>query len=244
LAAAVAELTTVAPAGLFAMRRKDPSRPTPPEQDHDDALRCRAASKRVRAARRSRVKARRAFRRKHLAGTMGAMMALRNWALAAAFAAGLVMAAAPARAQVNVREPDPVVWLREIYDLYLRAEKSPALQKQATIDLIVKRASKSFAALFRKNKACEARGQGVCALDWDFVIDGQDSQLSDITIGSAVIAGDKATVTATFKNFTDACVNTYYFVREDGQWKVDDVETKSGAEAPLRIAKMLRDYKY
>ena len=172
------------------------------------------------------------------------MTAYRNWALAAALTAGLMGAAAAAGAQVNAREPDPAVWLRQVYDLYHRAEKSKALDIPSSTELFAKRASKSLAALFKRNDDCEAEGKGVCALDWDFIIDGQDWTLSNVKVGPIVAAGDKATVTVTFRNFTTACVNVYSFVREDGQWKVDDIETKSGSDAPVRIAKLLRDYDY
>jgi hypothetical protein len=172
------------------------------------------------------------------------MTVYRNWALAAALAAGLMGGAAPARAQVNVREPDPSVWLRQVYDLYHRAEKSPALENQASVDLVVKRASKSLAALFKRDDDCETKAKAICALDWDFVIDGQDWTLSNVEVGSTVVAGDKATVTVKFSNVATACVNVYFFVRENGQWKVDDIEAKSGSDAPIRIAKLLRDYNY
>ena len=140
-----------------------------------------------------------------------------------------------------MREPDPAVWLRQVYDLYQRAEKSPALDQQATTDLVVKRASKSLAALFKRNDDCEAKSDAICALDWDFVIDGQDYRLSNVKVGSA---GDKAAVTVTFRNFTADSTNVYFFVREDGQWKVDDIETRQGSAPPARIAKLLRDYNY
>ncbi len=172
------------------------------------------------------------------------MMVYKNWMLAAALTAGLMWGSAPARAQVNAREPDPSIWLREVYDLYHRAEKSPELEDQATYKLVVNWASKSLAALFKRNDDCEAKGEGTCALDWDFVIDGQASTLSKVKAGPTVVAGDKATVTVTFRNLTYACVNIYFFVREDGQWKVNDIETKQRSEAPLRIAKLLRDYDY
>ena len=172
------------------------------------------------------------------------MTAYRNWLLAAALAAGLMAGAAPARAQVNAGEPDPAVWLRQIYDLYHRAEKSRELNIPSSTELFAKRASKSLAALFKRNDACDAEGKGVCALDWDFVIDGQDWTLSNVKVGPIVAAGDKATVTVTFRNFKSACVNVYFFVREDGQWKVDDIETKNGSDAPVGIAKLLRDYDY
>lgn len=159
--------------------------------------------------------------------------------------AGLFVAAlsAPAYAQVNANEKDPSVWVKSIYDLYLRAEKNEKLMKQANYRLVVRRASKSLAALFRKNDECEKKEQGICALDWDFIINGQDYQLSDVSVGAAAIKGDKATVTATFKNMGGANRNIYHFVREAGVWKVEDVETRRGTVKPDRIAAILRDYK-
>jgi len=142
-----------------------------------------------------------------------------------------------------MREANPSAWLRQIYDLYKRSESNPALQEQASYRIIVKRASKSLTALFKKNDDCEAKGQGVCAIDWDFIMDGQDSALTNVRVGDAVVTGDKATVTVTFKNFNTTCINFYFFVREDGEWKVDDIKTKSGTDAPVWIAKQLRDYR-
>jgi hypothetical protein len=40
------------------------------------------------------------------------------------------------------------------------------------------------------------------------------------------------------------CGNVYYFVREDGQGKVEDIETRQGSDAPVRAAKLLSDYDY
>lgn len=171
------------------------------------------------------------------------MTVLRTWALAAALAGALIAAGAPARAQVNDGEPSPAAWLRQVYDQYRRTQDADS-GKQPDFRIVVKRASKSLAALFKKDDDCMERSGGVCALDWDFVIDGQDYRLSNIKVGAAVVAGDKVTVTVSFKNMTTPCVNVYVFVREDGQWKVDDIETKSGAEPPVRIAKLLRDYDY
>lgn len=148
-----------------------------------------------------------------------------------------------AKVPVDMREPDPAVWLRQIYDLYQRAETVTALANQATYRIITRRASKSLAGLFRKNDACEKKSHGICAIDWDFVIDGQDYHLSNVSVGPADIAGDTAKVTVSFRNFDSDCVNVYTFVREDGQWKVDDVLTKSGKDAPVSVAKLLRDFK-
>ncbi|MBN9062534.1 MAG: DUF3828 domain-containing protein [Rhizobiales bacterium] len=166
----------------------------------------------------------------------------RNW-LGGALLAAALLAGSGARAQVNMNEPDPSVWLKSVYDLYQRAETNTKLMREANYRLIVKRAAKPLAALFRRNDACEKKSGGICALDWDLIVNGQDSQLTDISVGAAAITGDKATVTATFKNMGAENRNTYFFVRENGVWKVEDVETRTGKEAPLRIARLLRDHK-
>jgi hypothetical protein len=154
-------------------------------------------------------------------------------------------AGAAAPPQVNPHERDPAVWLRQVYDLYQWAEKASEPGDKASYRLIVERASKSFAALFKKNDDCETQSGGqICAIDWDFVIDGQDSTMSHVKVGAPVITGDKATVTVSFTNLNEACVNVYYFVREDDEWKVDDIKTKSGKDAPVWIAKLLKDFKY
>jgi hypothetical protein len=160
---------------------------------------------------------------------------------------GLVLVAAlmagGAQAQVKPNEPDPVVWLKQVYDLYHRAQTNKRLENQATTALIEKRSSKALAALFKKDADCSKKEQGVCALDWDFVIDGQDYKISNVQVAPATITGDKATVVVTFVNMTSKCRNVYSFVKEDGSWKVDDIEAKSGDDAPVSIAAMIRDFK-
>jgi len=166
-----------------------------------------------------------------------------NWMRAALVALAL-LGAPSALAQVNPHEPDPAAWLRQVYDLYQRAEKDSALENEANDNLVVKRASSSLATLFKQNETCETEQKGVCALDWDFVVDGQDNELSNVQVGDAVVDGDKATVTVKFTNFNTPCVNIYRFVREDGAWKVEDIETTQGSDAPVSIAKLLKDYDY
>ena len=148
-----------------------------------------------------------------------------------------------ARAQASAGDADPAVWLRKVYELYHRAEASLSPDNQPSTELVEKRTSKALAALFKRDADCVAEGKGTCAIDWDFVIDGQDWKLSNVKVGPTVVTGDKATVTVRFTNFTP-CVNVYSFVRESGQWKLDDIETKSGKDAPIGIAKMLKDYDY
>lgn len=167
-----------------------------------------------------------------------------TWATAVVmFVTALLTLCLPARAQVNNAEADPSAWLKQVYALYQKAQSTAALEGKASTTLIEKRASKALAALFKKDAACSKRSQGVCALDWDFVVDGQDYKLSDVDVGPSVVDGDKASVTVTFTNLDAKCRNVYTFVREGGQWKVDDILTKSGADESVSVAKLIRGYK-
>lgn len=65
------------------------------------------------------------------------------------------------------------------------------------------------------------------ALDFDPFIDGQDWQITDLQIGAAGIAGDYASADVSFKNFGEERTLSYDLVKEDGGWKIDDVESKT-----------------
>jgi hypothetical protein len=151
--------------------------------------------------------------------------------------------AAAAEAQVNPREADPAQWLRQVYALYQRAQTDHKLDSEASTALVERRASRALAALIKRDEECSRKNDEVCALDWDFVIDGQDWEISQVQVGATEVVGDRATVTVSFVNMKTPCVNVYYFVREDGAWKVDDIETRPQGEKPTRIARLLRDYK-
>lgn len=154
----------------------------------------------------------------------------------------LVLAATPVAAQVDARA-DPAVWLKQIYAAYQRAQGDDKLSADVSTDLVERRASRALAALFKRDADCSRKSNEICALDWDFIIDGQDWEISQVKVGATAVAGDKATVTVSFNNMKTPCVNVYYFVREDGDWKVDDIETRPKGEKPTRIAQMLRDFK-
>ncbi len=156
-----------------------------------------------------------------------------------ALTTALLIASGAARAE----EVEPAAWLRQVYAAYERAQNNDKLDSQVSYKLVARRASRSLAALFKRNADCEKKSSEICAIDWDFVIDGQDWELSKVNVGAAHIVGDKATVTVSFQNLKTPCVNVYYFVREGGDWKVDDIETRPKGEKPIRIAKMLRDFK-
>ena len=157
--------------------------------------------------------------------------------------AGLLATVFAAQAAAVDPHADPALWLKQIYAAYQRAQGADKLDAGVSTDLVERRASRALAALFKRDADCSAKSNEVCALDWDFIIDGQDWEISKVKVGALQVAGDKATVTVSFVNMKNPCVNVYDFVREDGDWKVDDIETRPQGEKPTRIAELLRDFK-
>ena len=145
----------------------------------------------------------------------------------------LYMCSAAGKAMSDTREKNPVIWLNHNYNLYLRAETSKSVEKRIEIKLVEDRASKEFAALLKKDRNCSINESGLCALDWDFIIDCQDWQISKMKIGGLITTGDKAIVTVSFRIMGKDSRNIYYFVRENSEWIVDDVETRTGHDAPF-----------
>ncbi len=83
--------------------------------------------------------------------------------------------------------------------------------------------SKRLQALIDKDEKETPEGM-VGRIDWDVFIDGQDWQLTGLKIALVSKSADKAIVRATFKNFESPSNMLFDLVREEGGWRVDDVE--------------------
>ena len=88
--------------------------------------------------------------------------------------------------------------------------------------------SKELNELFAKDLK-EADGE-VGRIDFDPYVDGQDYQISDLKFGDATITGDTAKVEVTFKNFEMEEDMVFTLVKEADGWKIDDVNSKGGAD--------------
>ncbi len=88
--------------------------------------------------------------------------------------------------------------------------------------------SKELNALFAADLK-EANGD-MGRLDFDPYIDGQDYQITDLKIGDATVTGTTAKAEVTFKNFDSAEDLTFTLVKEAYGWKIDDVNSKGGAD--------------
>jgi hypothetical protein len=99
--------------------------------------------------------------------------------------------------------------------------------------------STALNALFAKDKA-ETPDGDIGRLDFDPFVDGQDYDLSGLTIGKPVIAGDTAKVEVTFKNFDQAEDMMFSLVKEPDGWKIDDV-VSSNPDFPYSLKAIMSE---
>lgn len=78
------------------------------------------------------------------------------------------------------------------------------------------------------------------ALGFDPYIDGQDYELTDLTIGAPQIDGDTAIVDVDFRNFDQPQHLTYDLVFEDGGWRIDDV-VSNNPENEYRLSEIFAE---
>jgi hypothetical protein len=152
-------------------------------------------------------------------------MILRLTVIAALFA-GLVPAAAQSV------QPDALV--RGLYRPYSKAGAEPSATRA-----VRRYASKRLGALLAREEQCVKKSGEQCSLDFDFIVNGQDFEIADLTIAPAAIAGDEASVVATFRNLGTANEIVYSFVRQGGDWRLDDVEARAPKESRWTLSKLL-----
>ncbi len=134
-----------------------------------------------------------------------------------AFMIAIGLGAAPAWAQID---RDPVVLITAIYKTY--QDNTPALGGGAEPGL-PHIYSRRLQALVDKDEKETPEGM-VGRIDWDVIVDGQDWQLSELKIALVSKSATRAEVRATFKNFDTPNDMLFDLVREDGHWRIDDIQ--------------------
>lgn len=143
--------------------------------------------------------------------------------LISAFAIMLLAGTAHARA----KDAD-VAFIQKIYDNYLVEQKDDDLAHTDSLDTIEKRASVSLRKALRLENRCVMKTQEVCAINGDIATNAQDWLLSDVKVHKLPSSEEDAkTIRADFKNMDRTTQVDYFFVMEDGAWKIDEVEARN-----------------
>lgn len=152
-------------------------------------------------------------------------------AASGAFAQTTIKPAPPATkgAPVVVQEPRDVVdaiYRLAALDLKKAAPTSPFYSRETR----AKYFSKGFDLLITSAET-KAAHDGDAILDFDPISASQDAELKKVTLKTDVIELGKAVVSASFSNHGQPTVVTYDFVKDDGDWKIDDIKGTTEKEA-------------
>ena len=125
----------------------------------------------------------------------------------------IALVLAPASAGAGA-DSDPLALIKAIYATYATDNDNPALENTYSTRL---------QALIDKDARDTPEGE-VGRIDWDVFINGQDWKLSKLKIALVSKTADRAQVRATFKNFDEANDMLFDLVRENGAWRIDDIQ--------------------
>jgi hypothetical protein len=152
----------------------------------------------------------------------------------AALAAALMLAAAPAAAQPQP-DQEPLRIVRAFYAPYL-ANRSDA----NALDLIRAHATPELQRLIDRENACVRRTQGICAVDYDVLVDGQDFKISALQVTAQNARPGAMSVRAAFRNFNRAKAVDFSFAITGGRWLLSDVTMTDGARRLTTLLKTNR----
>lgn len=142
--------------------------------------------------------------------------------------------AAVAQPQVD---QEPLRIVREFYAPYLAGRSTPG---KGALDIIRPHASPELSRLIDRETACTKRTGGLCALDFDILVDGQDWKLSGLQITAQDARPGAMVVRAAFRNFNQPKVVEYSFAILGGRWQVSDVIIRVGNQRLTTILKTNR----
>jgi hypothetical protein len=131
-----------------------------------------------------------------------------------------------------------VAMVRGFYVPYMAGDKGP--EPPAATAVIAAHATAHLKGLIAADEACEKRGQGVCNLDFDVIINGQDWTLTKLPDFSVRAQGaGRAAVVSRFVNDGTTEEVVFEFVRTRGAWLIDDVTGHDAEDGGWRLTSVL-----
>jgi hypothetical protein len=141
----------------------------------------------------------------------------------------LAVATPPAAAQPQP-DQEPLQIVRGIYAPYVADKLPPG---KGGLDFIRPHATADLQRLIDREQTCRKRSGGLCALDNDIVVDGQDFQIRGLQVAAHEARPGAMLVRATFRNVGKATVIDYAFAITGGRWQMSDVIVRKAKEERL-----------
>jgi Protein of unknown function (DUF3828) len=136
---------------------------------------------------------------------------------------GVLMLAMPGAS--GQATPEPVQIVRRLYAPYLKNDSSGGI---SALDAIKPHAAPALRRLIDRENACMRKQQGICNIDADVLIDGQDWQLSGFQVTTAGQSAERMTVHVAFRNSGRATAVEIPFEQSGGRWLISDVVSRPG----------------
>jgi len=128
--------------------------------------------------------------------------------------------------------------IRAFYIPYLTDDIGPDT-KSAT-DIIYPHATSRLKNLIDGMRECEVKSKGVCNLDFDVIIDGQDWTLKKLpALAARPSAGGEIEIEAKFINDGMPMEVDYYFAHVGSEWQIDDLTGYDPEEGSWRLSIIL-----
>lgn len=159
---------------------------------------------------------------------------------AAFFIAGAIPASAAAPAPAT---DTPVATVQSFYDWDDAQwhDKVPYVMGKSLRDHLF---SRRFAALVAADERCQQAEHGLCYVDYNPWIDGQDGEVDDLHL--VLMQGDakRAVVTAQFKSLGQKVALRFDLAQEDGRgWRIDDIHGRSVRSLAAHLCRFLAEYR-
>jgi hypothetical protein len=129
----------------------------------------------------------------------------------------------------------PHAIVQALYAPYVAADARGRAQAPSlsAVDSIRHFAAPGLKKLITADDDCQKREEGICNIDFDFLIAGQDWDPLKLSITDDPAAGNRQIVHARFDNGGPVEVR-FYFVKQGGAWRIDDVEDLRPKDDPIR----------
>ena len=156
---------------------------------------------------------------------------------------GLVLGAPFASAQTTLKPSQPLTKTapvevqepRDVVDAIYRLAAAELKKPNPTSPFYSRGAREKYFSkgfdLLVTSAEIKAAHDGDAMLDFDPVSASQDAELQKVTLKTDVVELGRAVVSASFANHGQPTVVTYDFVKEDGDWKIDDIKGTTEKEA-------------
>jgi Protein of unknown function (DUF3828) len=130
--------------------------------------------------------------------------------------------------------PEPVQIVRRFYQPYLKDDSAGG---KSALDVIKPHATPELRRLIAKEETCARKQQGICNIEADVLIDGQDWKLSAFQVTALNVSEDRITVRAAFRNTGRPTIVEFPFVKSGDRWLITDVHMKTSGETLINLLK-------